>query len=132
MTTLLLPEDVEQAFIDELSPYYSIGSSLPETIPAVFLRITAAGGFQRDLVTDTFTVTLESFAKLEAQASLALSTAIARVQHAQQTTGKLGNAVCYRIQVAGVPQNLPFPSVPTHKRYVSTLAPDLRRLSLTL
>lgn len=131
MTVVLLPEDVEQAFIDELSPHYAIGSSLPETIPPVYLRVVAAGGFQRDLVTDTFTVTLEALAKTETVARNTLALAIGRVEAAVRA-GRIGTAVAYRLQVAGLPQNLPLPSVPSHKRYIATLAPDLRRQSTTL
>lgn len=131
MDTILIPADPEQAIIDALSPFYTIGTSIPETKPAVFLRVVGAGGFQRDLVTDTFTVTLEAFAKLESTARTTLATAIGRLQLAAER-GTLGSETAYRLQVVAPPQNLPIPSVPSHKRYIATLAPDLRRRSLTL
>lgn len=132
MPDVLMPVDVEQAFIDELSPFFTIGTSLPETMPAVFLRVVSVGGFQRDMVTDSFTVTLEAFAVRESQAFLALSQAVARVQHRQAHYGLIGSAVCYRLQIAALPQNFFNPNVPTHKRYISTLVPDIRRQSTPL
>lgn len=132
MVVLLLPDDPEQAIIDELTPTFTIGTSFPEALPAVFLRVNGAGGFQRDLVTDTFTVVLEAYAKLETTAHAALSEAIARLANAQQLDGRWGAATVYRLQVVSLPQNLPHPDVPSHKRYISTLAPDLRRRSTTL
>jgi len=132
MVTLLVPVDIEQVLIDELSPNYAIASSLPAAIPAVFLRVIAAGGVQRDLVTDTFTVTLEAFAATETAARDALMLAVAHLQSTQQLTGQLGGHPCGRLQIASLPQNLPFPTVLTHKRYITTLVPDLRRQSISL
>lgn len=128
---LILPADVEQAIIDELSPYFTIGTSIPETKPNIFLRVVATGGSQRDLVTDAPIVVLDAFAKLESQARDAANTALARLQLAARK-GKIGNETAYGLSVAALPQNYPLPSVPTHKRYITTIAPALRRRVTTL
>lgn len=132
MVTILVPADAEQAFIDELSPHFTIGTSLPQTLPALILRVVSAGGTQRDMVSDTFTVVLEVFATREQAAQQAIAQAVGRLQAAQLRDNKIGGVTCYRLQVAALPQNLPNPAVPTHKRYIITLAPDLRRQSITL
>lgn len=129
---LVVPVDVEQALIDELSPQYTIGTGFPpDPMPDLFLRVVAVGGFQRDLVTDKPTVVLEAFAKLETQARDALVDALARVELAVRK-GKLGNEVAYTLEIAGLPQNLPLLSVPTHKRYLTTIAPAIRRRVTTI
>ena len=132
MTQLLEPADVEQALIDELSSQFTIGTSIPEDpLPAAFLRVNSGGGFQRDLVTDRFIVTLDSFAKLETIARSNLVRAVALVQRAV-LAGSLGGVPAYRLEVSGLPQNLPHPTVTDRARYIATLAPDLRRQTITL
>jgi len=40
---------------------------------------------------------------------------------------KLGNETCSHVEVVSLPQNYDLPSVPSHKRYITTIAADLRR-----
>lgn len=131
MDQLLTPADVEQAIIDELTPFYTIGTSIPPTPPAIFLRVVAVGGAPRDMVTDNWTVVLEAFAPLESAARQTLADALARLGLAARK-GKIGSEVCYGLGNMGLPQNFPLPSVPTHKRYITTITPALRRRITTL
>lgn len=131
MTQLIEPADVEQAVIDELAGQFTIGTSIPEVRPAAFLRVNSGGGFQRDLVTDRFIVTLDSFAKLETIARGNLVRAVALIQRAV-LRGDIGGVPAYRLEVSGLPQNLPHPTVTDRARYIATLAPDLRRQTTTL
>lgn len=128
---LIEPVDVEQAVIDELSPFFTIGTAIPTDPPPLFLRVVAVGGYNRDLVTDQPLVTLEAFALLESTAGHALATATARLELAAKR-GKLGSETCYGLQTSSLPQNYPMPSLPTHKRYITTIAPVLRRRVNTL
>lgn len=123
---LLTPADVEQAIIDELSSAYIVSTSIPENKPNIFVRIIAGGGRKRDLVTDSPVVVVEVFAKLESAARNAAADIVARLELAARK-GQLGTETCYGLEIAGVPQNYPLPNVPTHKRYVTTIAPALRR-----
>jgi len=123
---LIIPADIEQAIIDELSPVYVIGSSIPDNKPTTFLRVVATGGIERDLVTDNPIATIEVFSKLESTARQVANEALARLQLAARK-GKLGNETCYGLGVAALPQNYPLPSVPTHKRYITTITPAVRR-----
>lgn len=131
MDQLLIPTDVEQAIIDELSPTYSIGTAIPADKPPLFFRVIATGGTERDLVTDTPTVVLEAYAARESAARDALAVALASLQLAARK-GSIGGQTCYSLEVLGLPQNLPLPSVPTHKRYITTITPALRRRVTTL
>ncbi|WNO26436.1 tail terminator [Microbacterium phage BabyDaisy] len=132
MVQVLIPTDIEQAVIDELSPDYTIGTSIPETKPAVFIRVLAVGGAQLNLVQDEPLVTLEAFALRETQARDALADALARLSAAVQTRGLIGSAPTTQLRVVGLPQNYPLPSVPTHRRYMTTIAPAVRRRIATL
>lgn len=124
--------DVEQAIITELSPNHTIGSSLPATLPAKFIRVVAAGGFERDMVADSFIVTLESFASRETDALTQLGHAVAWLKEKALVAHAIGGATCYRLQITSLPQNFPNPNVPSHKRYIATLTLDLRRQSVIL
>lgn len=128
---LITPEDHEQAVIDELDQLYVIGTSIPDPKPELFVRVLRTGGTERDLVTDSPTLTYEVFAVRESQAGLAANDILARLQLAGRV-GRLGNTVCYGVRVVALPQNYPLPSVPSHKRYVTTIAPDIRRRVTTL
>ncbi|AVR56680.1 tail terminator [Microbacterium phage Didgeridoo] len=132
MVQVLIPTDIEQAVIDELSPDYTIGTSIPETKPAIFIRVLAVGGAQLNLVQDEPLVTLEAFALRETQARDALADALARLSAAVQTRGLIGSAPTTQLRVVGLPQNYPLPSVPTHRRYMTTIAPAVRRRIATL
>ena len=128
---LLLPADVEQAVITHLSPFWPISTKIPETKPDLFFRVVATGGSQRDLVTDSPIVVLEAFAVRETVARDAINEALARLQLAARQ-GNIGGVTCYGLAVAALPQNYPLPSVPTHKRYILTIAPALRRRAVTI
>ncbi|UDG78713.1 tail terminator [Microbacterium phage IndyLu] len=132
MVQVLIPTDIEQAIIDELSPDYTIGTSIPEAKPAVFIRVLAVGGAQLNLVQDEPLVSLEAFALRETQARDALADALARLSAAVQTRGLIGSAPTTQLRVVGLPQNYPLPSVPTHRRYMTTIAPAVRRRIATL
>lgn len=127
---LIEPVDAEQAVIDELAGYI-VGTSLPQTLPATVVRVIGTGGSQASLVTDAFTVAIEVYALRESLAATTSANILARLQLAARK-GALGNEVCHDLQVAGLPQNYPNPSVPSHKRYVMTIVPTLRRRVITL
>ncbi|AUG84808.1 tail terminator [Microbacterium phage Sharkboy] len=129
---LLTPADVEQAIIDELSPLYTVGTSIPDPRPNLFLRVVATGGGQLNLVQDEPLVTLEAFGLRETQARGALDSALARLELAVRKRGMIGSEPVSRLRIAGLPQNYPLPSVPSHKRYISTIAPAVRRRITTL
>lgn len=129
---LIYSADMEQAIIDELSPAYTIGTSIPDTKPNIFLRAIWLGGAQLNLVQDEPLVSLEAFGLRESQALDALNGAIARLQLAVQKRGLIGTEPVARLRLAGLPQNYPLPSVPTHARYLSTIAPAVRRRVTTL
>lgn len=129
---IIEPTDAEQAVIDELTPRgFAIATSLPAVLPDGFQRVVGAGGTQRDLVTDTPTLVLEAFHKKESQALADANRMLALIEAAIRA-GRLGNETAYRLQVVALPQNYPLPSVPSHKRYISTIAPDIRRRVLTI
>lgn len=128
---LLVPVDAEQAVIDELKPHFTVGTSIPATTPTRFLRVLLVGGSQRDLTTDLPLLTIEAFAKRESDASDMAATAIARLQLAARA-GRLGSVPCYELRIAGLPQNLQLPSLPTHERYFATVSPALRRRAVSI
>ncbi|AVR56755.1 tail terminator [Microbacterium phage Elva] len=131
MPQLILPADVEQAVIDELAGL-EVGTSIPEDKPAVFFRVLAVGGAQLSLVQDEPLVTIEAFALRETQARDALAEVIARLASAVQLRGMIGSEPTTSLRVVGLPQNYPLPSVPTHRRYMTTIAPAVRRRITTL
>lgn len=132
MDQLLLPVDVEQAVIDELAGDWPIGTSIPETKPPIFFRVLVTGGTELNLVQDEPFVTLEAFGLRESTARDALSSALAKLQLAVKKNNRIGDEAVTQIRFVGLPQNYPMPSVPTHKRYISTIAPAIRRRIITL
>lgn len=129
---LIEPTDAEQAVIDELAPRgFAIATTLPDPLPLRFQRVVALGGTQRDLVTDSPTLILEAFHKKESAAAQDARRMLAIIEAAVRA-GTLGTAIAYRLQVVALPQNYPLPSVPSHKRYVTTIAPDIRRRVTTI
>ena len=127
---LIVPNDAEQALIDELAAY-DVATIIPETKPPLFVRVLSVGGTQRDLVTDTPTMTVEVFATLGSTASATANLLLALLQAAARR-GSIGGITCYGLQVVSLPQNYPMPSVPTHQRYIMTIAPAFRRSVVTL
>lgn len=129
---LIVPSDAEQAIIDELYLYFAIGTSLPDPIPDLFIRVIAVGGTELNLVQDEPLVTLEAFGLRETIARDALAEAVARLKLAVQSKGMIGTVPATRLGMVSLPQNYPLPSVPTHRRYMTTIAPALRRRITTL
>jgi hypothetical protein len=130
---IIEPADAEQAVIDELEAAgFEAATSIPSSqLPVVFVRVVAVGGFQRDLVTDVPNITLEFFGRTESKASQAAARGIAVLQAAARE-GHLGGETCHQVGVGALPQNYPLPSVQTHKRYITTIAPAIRRRAATI
>ncbi|QJD49826.1 tail terminator [Microbacterium phage AvGardian] len=131
MAQLLLPADVEQAVIDELAGLV-VGTSIPEDKPPLFFRVLATGGGELNLVQDEPLVTVEAFALRETQARDALAEVLARIKLAVQTRGQIGSEDVTSVRLVGLPQNYPLPSLPSHRRYLATIAPAVRRRITTL
>lgn len=128
MAELLIPADDEAAVVTELNARMGvrIATRIPAPRPAEFGRVLGTGGGQRDLVTDSPTLTLEGFARSEARARRICAEMVAHLQAAGRA-GSVGGVTCYGVRVAGLPQNLPMPSVPDRYRYTATVVADLRR-----
>lgn len=132
---VLVPNDAEQAVIDHLNPHSPgiIGTGVPPSpLPPQFVRVVQVGGAQRDLVTDSPTLSLEVFDRDSESDARELAELFLGIIQSAPLSGFLGSVPCYRVQVVALPQNYPMPSVPTHFRYIMTIAPDLRRRVLTL
>lgn len=125
---LIIPNDAEQALIDELSPHASnVGTGVPKGPPERFVRIVQLGGAVRDLVVDMPMLSIEVFDSVsESRARELADELLARVDLAARV-GSLGGIPCYRLQVLALPQNFPLPSLPTHFRYITTVVPEIRR-----
>lgn len=108
-----------------------MGTSLPEPLVSVYIRVTAAGGTQLHLVADRQLITLEAFASRESTAQLVLIDTIATLQALGNQAGQLGNETCHSVEIVSSPQNFPLASVPDRKRYVATIAAVLRRRTIT-
>ena len=138
MAELLVPVDAELAAKRELDASLvgtafagaRVGTKIPaEPKPPHFIRVTAPGGAQRDLVTDEATLVLDAFCVDETEARDLAALAVAIMQRAGRT-GVLGGATCFGVSVAGLPANLPNPAVPTHFRYTATVSAALRRTTV--
>lgn len=135
MTELLVGVDVEKELITELDarmaatpyPVKAHTQIPPNPRPGEFIRVIAAGGAERDLVTDSRTVTLEGWAETETRAERICSYALA-VVYAAARAGTVGAAVCYYVASFGLPVNLPHPQVPDMYRYQTTISVDLRKV----
>lgn len=128
MAEVLVPADDEVALVDELSArlLVHVGTRIPNPRPAEFVRVVSAGGGGRDLVTDVASLVVEGFAVTETAARALCALAVAHAQAAGRS-GSLGGVTCYGVRVAGLPANLPMPSVPDRYRYTATITADLRR-----
>lgn len=128
MAELLIPSDDELAAVTELRARMpvEIGTKVPRPRPSEFGRVVSVGGTQRDLVTDSPTLTLEGFAETETRARRISAEMIAHLQAAGRA-GRVGGIPCYGVRVASLPANLPLPSVPDRQRYTATVSIDLRR-----
>ncbi|WAC65182.1 hypothetical protein OVA14_07215 [Agrococcus sp. SL85] len=131
MAETLVPVDVEVEAIAELKarmpalgfPGFGYGTRLSA---GDHIRVNAMGGVTRDLVTDRPTIRLEVFSASEGTAQRACAFAVAALQAAGRD-GRIGDAVCYGVDVAALPQNLPHPQVPDRFRFFATLTASLRR-----
>lgn len=132
MDQLILPTDIEQAVIDELSADWPIGTAIPDDKPPIFFRVLKTGGAELNLVQDEPFVTLEAFGLRESAAGRALDSALAKLQLAVRKRGRIGAEAVSQIRFVGLPQNYPMPSVPTHARYIATIAPAVRRRIVNL
>lgn len=131
MAELNIPADVEQAIIDDL-PDLVVGTKIPaDPKPPLFVRVVAAGGYPQTMVSDAFTAVIEVYAKKESEAQRSAATIMARLVSAA-TRGRMGGVPCHRVDVAGLPQNYPNPTVPGYYRYTMTLTPVLRRRTTTI
>lgn len=126
---VLLPSDPEAAVVRELRARMTvqIGTQVPRPRPGEFGRVVGTGGAPRDLVSDSPTLTLEGFAETEGRAWAICAEMVAHVQAAARS-GSVGGVTAYGARVAGLPANLPMPSVPDRYRYTATVAVDLRRV----
>ena len=130
VTELLIPSDDEVALVTGLSARMDVhvGTRIPNPRPEEFIRVVSAGGAERDLVSDSFTLTVEGFAATEGRARFLCASAIAHAQAAGRE-GRLGGVVCYGVGVASLPANLPMPSVPDRFRYSATITAALRKVA---
>lgn len=129
MADLLVPEDDEVAVVGELTARMSlhVGTRVPpRKVPGEFVRVVSLGGVERDLVSDSFSLAIEGFAESEGRARKLCALAVAHLQAAGRA-GVLGGVVCYGVEAAGLPGNLPLPTLPTHFRYTATIVAHLRR-----
>lgn len=129
MAELLIPADDEVAVGDELRARIGgqVGTAIPNPTPAEFLRVLSVGGIERDLVSDSFRLTVEGFAPTEGRARELCALGVAHAQAAGRA-GRMGGVVCYGVRVEGLPGNLPLPTLPRHYRYSATITVDLRRI----
>jgi len=134
MPETLVPADPEAQAVAELNdrmsdlgfPNAHAGTAIPNPRPSEFIRITSAGGAERDLVTDSPQMFIEAFAETEARAQRICAFAIAALQAAGRA-GRMGSTPCYRVGVLSFPANLPLSTVPGWFRYRATISADLRR-----
>ena len=130
---ILEDADVEQVIIDVLAPTFVISTSIPDNPkPAEFLRVVAGGGSSPNIVTASQVVALEAFAPTETRARAMLVRAVGILEATARSTGSLAGATCYGVKRLTTPQNFPMPTVPTHRRYFISIAPDLRRVVSTI
>lgn len=137
---LLVAADVEIAALTELSnelpgrgwpltvANQRISTKIPGGNPESFIRLFTVGGLERDLVSDTPTLIVEAFHKSEQDARDLCALAVAILQAAGRR-GKIGGAVCYGVDVSGLPGNLPHPNVPEKFRFTATLNVVLRKIN---
>lgn len=138
-TELVIPPDAERAVSDELRaglaaaglPEQLIASHVPgfglpeAALPDEFVRVLAAGGVERDAVTDRPTIAVECYGTDGAAAAHTASVARAVLNRAARA-GSLGGIPCYGIRLATGTVNLPHPDVPDRIRYTFTISTDLR------
>lgn len=135
MTQLIIAADAEAAARDGLLAGLSdagraavgVATTIPTDSPKppAFVRVVAAGGFGRDLVTGSHLLTVDAFAVRESEA-VELAVLCEAILGRAARLGELGGVPCYAASGA-IPVNLPHPNVPTHKRYTFTTSIELRK-----
>ncbi|KAA9133759.1 hypothetical protein [Microbacterium caowuchunii] len=130
MVEILVPADDEVAVVDELKARMEprVGTKIPNPRPAEFLRVLNVGGVERDLVSDSPTLTIEAFAENETRARRLCALAVAYLQAAGRR-GSLGGVTCYGVRIVALPANLPMPTVPDRSRFTATVSLDLRKVA---
>lgn len=107
---------------------YPVGTRVPNPRPAAFWRVLASGGKRHNYVEDNPTVTVESWAATETQASSMARTIRAVIEGlAGQTVN--GTLIC-RARDFSSPANLPDPAS-AQIRYTSTGSIYIRGAALT-
>lgn len=127
MVDVIVPADGELAVTDALNARYTGEASgvIPDPVPEHFFRVLSAGGFDRDIVTTSQLVIVESWARDKDDAVKRAMGALGYLL-ADGRSGSLGGVVCYGVNVVSMPANLPMQSLPTHFRYTFTISADLR------
>jgi hypothetical protein len=130
---ILVPADAEVAAVAELNTRMpdvgfdvNAGTRIPGDGSEEFIRVTAAGGAERDLVTDSPLLFIEGFATNESRAERITAHSVAVLQAAGRA-GSLGGIPCYRVRVLSLPANLPLSTLPDRFRFRATVSPELRR-----
>lgn len=131
MSELLIPADAELAVIAELRSHHPgvhFGTRIPsgDTLPSRFVRVVGTGGTSVGLVVDESVLVVEVFALTEGEAYQLAARCVAVLERAARD-GDVGGATCH-VLTAQVPANNPHPNVPTHYRYTSTVAAQLRSI----
>lgn len=133
MIAVLFP-DVEDLLCTVLPPLlaarslaYPVGTRVPNPRDDAFWRVLATGGDRRNMVADDATVTVESWAQTEVQASLMARTVRAVLESLGGTTQD--GTVVYRARSFSPPVNLPDPES-AQIRYTSTGVITLRGTAL--
>lgn len=134
MSTAVLFPDVEAVLCAVLPPLlaaeglaYPVGTRVPNPRPPAFWRLLATGGDRNNLVQDRPTLTVESWAATEVQASLMARTIRAVLESLAGTV--TGSTVIYRARDFSTPANLPDPTS-GQVRYTSTGSLLVRGVSL--
>ena len=130
---VLVPADAELAVVTELLSRLPglgydvpVGTKIPKSRPAEFVRVYRTGGVSPDITSDAFQVTVEAYAERETGAERLCAFALAALQAAGRD-GAMGSATCRRVETFSVPANLPDPQVTDRHRYSSLISVVLRR-----
>lgn len=131
MTEVLISADDEVAVVTELNARMTVkwGTKIPNPRIAEFGRVVSVGGSDRDLVTDSATLTIEGFATGETRAREVCALGVAHLQAAARD-GVVGGVPCYGVRAVSRPANLPMPSVPDRFRFTATVSVDLRKVTV--
>lgn len=131
---VLVPADAEAAVIAELNarmpglgfPGVLSSTKIPKPRPAEFIRVYRTGGVSPDVVSDSYSLTVEAYAGGEVRAERICAFAVAALQAAGRD-GWVGSVPCRSVSVFSLPANLPDPNVTDRHRYSSLVSVVLRR-----